>query len=107
MRRLPSLESATLKWLDNYERGRLDVHVDTSDLSQQLGVFSSVVRQLTVGMIMVGLVIGTAIAGGFLMTSQQGTGAFVPVLVGAIFAGLLLFGIWLVIRMMGASNEPS
>ena len=31
----------------------------------------------------------------------------VPALVAVIFVGLLLFGIWLVVRMMRASNQPS
>ena len=107
VRRLPSLEAATLKWLDMYERGRLDVHLDTSDLSRQVGAFNGAVRQLTAGLVMVGLVIGTAIAGSFLLSLQPAAGSLVPALVAVIFVGLLLFGIWLVIRMMRASNEPS
>ena len=34
--RLPSLVDASTKWLDQYEKGRFSVHVDTSDLTPQV-----------------------------------------------------------------------
>jgi ubiquinone biosynthesis protein len=61
-RRLPSMEEAALKWLDMYNRGKILVEVDTSQLSHsvdKVGVFG---RQATIGLIVVGQLIGTAIA---------------------------------------------
>ena len=37
--RIPSLVEATTKWLDQYEKGRMSVHVDTSDLTPQVDKF--------------------------------------------------------------------
>ena len=36
VKRLPELQGATLKWLDNYQKGRFEVIVDTSDLSRSV-----------------------------------------------------------------------
>jgi ubiquinone biosynthesis protein len=61
-RRLPSMEDAALKWLDMFNRGKITVEVDTSQLShsvEKVGVFG---RQATIGLIVVGQLIGTAIA---------------------------------------------
>jgi ubiquinone biosynthesis protein len=62
VRRLPNLQQATLKWLDQYERGRLTVELDTSDLSRQIGQFSVAIQFLAVGFILAGILVGTAIA---------------------------------------------
>jgi ubiquinone biosynthesis protein len=64
--RVPSLVDATTKWLDQYEKGRLSVHVDTSDLTPQLREFDRALGRsmdrLVVGLIMAGWLIGASIA---------------------------------------------
>jgi ubiquinone biosynthesis protein len=60
-RRVPSLEAAAFKWLDMFNRGKITVEVDTSDLGRSIGQVSDVGRQATVGLIVVGQLIGTAI----------------------------------------------
>ena len=62
VRRLPSLQEATISWLDQYQAGRFEVHVDTEDLTRQLASFNQNVRRLTVALILGGLLIGSAIA---------------------------------------------
>ena len=66
MRRLPSLQEATLKWLDQYQRGRFTVYVDTSDLAKEVDkIDRTITRNLTLlalAMIVSGLLVGTAIA---------------------------------------------
>ena len=63
VRRLPSLQDATMKWLDQYERGKLIVEIDSGDLSDQLGAlstaFSDGLRRLTIGLILGGMLIGS------------------------------------------------
>ncbi len=59
---LPSLQEATLKWIDQYRKGRLEVYVDTSGLEQQMETVRSTTRILTIGVIISGVVIGSAIA---------------------------------------------
>jgi ubiquinone biosynthesis protein len=62
VRRLPSLQEATIGWLDQYQAGRFELHVDTDDLTKQLASFNQNVRRLTVALILGGLLIGSAIA---------------------------------------------
>jgi ubiquinone biosynthesis protein len=60
-RRVPSLEGATLKWLDQYNKGKFVVEVDTKGLEKSISSVSDIGRQATVGVIVVGQLIGTAI----------------------------------------------
>jgi len=60
-RRLPTLESAAWSWLDQFGKGKLVVEIDTKDLNQQIAKVSDLGRQLAVGMLVTGQLIGTAI----------------------------------------------
>ena len=60
-RRAPSLEDSVIRWLDFLNRGKLVVEVDTSELNKSVGKVGDVGRQATVGLIVVGQLIGTAI----------------------------------------------
>ena len=64
MKRLPSFQDATIKWLDQYQKGRFEVFVDTSDLAKEVGRLKSWGRQIVVAIILVGIIIGSAIAMG-------------------------------------------
>lgn len=65
--RIPDLVQATTKWLDQYEKGRLSVHIDTSDLSPQVNkldkALSKSFDRLLVGLVLASWLIGSAIAG--------------------------------------------
>lgn len=69
-RHLPSLQDATVRWLSMYRRGRFEVHVDTSDLSKQMKSIRRISQQIIVGIVLVGIIIGSAIAASF--TSGSG-----------------------------------
>jgi ubiquinone biosynthesis protein len=60
-RRVPSMEGAALKWLDMFNQGKLTVEVDTKGLEKSIASVSDIGRQATVGIIVVGQLIGTAI----------------------------------------------
>jgi ubiquinone biosynthesis protein len=64
--RAPSLVEATTKWLDQYEKGRFSVHVDTSDLTPQVKkldrALTKSMDRLIIGLVMVGWLVGAAIA---------------------------------------------
>ena len=62
LKRLPSLSEATLGWLDQYQKGRLEVYVDTSGLAKEVDKLASFGRQVVIAMILVGMIIGSAIA---------------------------------------------
>jgi ubiquinone biosynthesis protein len=61
-KRMPSLSDATLKWLDQYQKGRFEVYLDTSGLAAEVNKLSALGRQLVIGIILVGTLIGSAIA---------------------------------------------
>jgi ubiquinone biosynthesis protein len=61
-KRLPSFQEATVKWLDQYQKGRFEVTIDTSELAKEVdkaGVFG---RQIVIGILLTGMIIGSAIA---------------------------------------------
>ena len=60
-RRVPTIEAAALQWLDMFNQGKLTVEVDTKGLEQSIAGVSDIGRQATVGVIVVGQLIGTAI----------------------------------------------
>ena len=59
---LPSLQEATSRWLGQYRKGRFEVHVDTSDLEPKLDALGRMTRTLTLGLVVVGVLIASAIA---------------------------------------------
>ena len=59
--RLPTLEAAVWKWMDQFGKGRIVVEVDTADLNRQIGRIGGLGRQLAIGMLVTGQLIGTAI----------------------------------------------
>jgi ubiquinone biosynthesis protein len=59
---LPSLQEATNRWLGQYRKGRFEVRVDTSDLEPNLDALARMTRTLTLGLVVVGFLIASAIA---------------------------------------------
>jgi ubiquinone biosynthesis protein len=61
-KRIPTLQSATLKWLTQYEKGRFELHLDFSDLEDSLIKARQSVWHIVIGIMLVGMIIGSAIA---------------------------------------------
>jgi ubiquinone biosynthesis protein len=61
-KRMPNLTEATLKWIEQYEKGRLEVYVDTSGLAREVDKVGSMGRQIVIAIMLVGMLIGSAIA---------------------------------------------
>lgn len=61
-KRLPSLSEATLGWLDQYQKGRFELHLDTSALAKEVDKLNALGRQVVIGIILVGTIVGSAIA---------------------------------------------
>ena len=70
LRRLPSLQDATMGWLDQYQKGRFEVYVDTSGLDNTADKLAGFGRQVVIAMILVGMIIGSAIATSVLAFTQ-------------------------------------
>jgi ubiquinone biosynthesis protein len=61
---MPSFQEGALKWLEQLRRGGLKVELDTSGLDQQLKQLRGIASLLALAILIVGLVIGSAIAAG-------------------------------------------
>jgi ubiquinone biosynthesis protein len=64
MDQLPSLQEGALKWLLNIKKGGFKVELDTSALDRQVLGLRSIAMMLMIGLILTGLVIGSALAAG-------------------------------------------
>jgi ubiquinone biosynthesis protein len=93
-RRVPNVETAALKWFDMFNRGKLTVELDTSDLTRSLDRFGGLGRQATAGIVVVGQLIGTAIVMAILL--QPGQDQYV----GFAYAAMLAFAIVLVVSFV-------
>jgi ubiquinone biosynthesis protein len=93
-RRVPSMEVAALKWLDMFNQGKLTVEVDTSDLNRSVVKVGAVARQATVGLIVVGQLIGTAIVMAILL--QPSLSQFL----GVAYLAMIAFAVTLVVSFI-------
>jgi hypothetical protein len=59
---LPSLQQMADHWLRQYRAGRFEVKVDTSDLAPRVAELRGIARTLTLGLVVVGVLIASAIA---------------------------------------------
>jgi ubiquinone biosynthesis protein len=102
IKRLPSLQDATVSWLDQYQKGRLEVYVDTSGLAQEVDKLSSFGRQVVIAMILVGMIIGSAIATTVLAFAEpaQGFWLFLFRLSYLGFVTAMIVGILIVLRLL-------
>ncbi len=100
-RRIPSLRSATVSWLDQYQRGKFVVTLDTSDLQKGLTSVGSVSRNLTVGLIVAGQLIAVALVLAVIVLSGSLSEEIVAIAVAA-FAGFLAFSVLMVRRVSKA-----
>ena len=62
VRRMPSLQEATLKWLGQYEKGRFAVTVETDELAKQVERISYAAERLAIGLVLLGMIVGSGIA---------------------------------------------
>jgi ubiquinone biosynthesis protein len=94
VRRLPTLSEATLKWLDQYESGRLTLYIDTEKLSGNLTSFGWSVKQLAIAILLVGMIIGTALAAD---TDMMNAFRFLPSIVTLLFLFAMIMGfLWVI-----------
>ena len=56
-----------MKWMTQYEKGKFEVELNTDELNERLDIFNLAAQRLAVGMVLLGMVIGSAFA-----TSMQG-----------------------------------
>ena len=108
-RRIPDLQAATLSWLDQYQKGKIVVEVNTADLSREIGKVGKVGQTLAAGIILAGAIIATGIV--FTATIMSGTNIVIflplPVILLIIFVALLVVGIRVASRMLSDPGEAN
>ena len=104
MQELPSLEEATRGWLKQYKKGRFEVYLDTSGFGEPLGQLERLARYVILGILLAGIIVGSAIATGIaaafdvnrseLFTVIAFTGYIAATLVATIICLILLWQLW-------------
>ena len=107
-RRMPTLQEATLGWLDQYQKGRFTLEIDTKDLSQELKQVRSLGRFAVVAILLAGMLVGSAMASSF---SALG-GDFGDIMSRVAFGGYLfsmlvaaLMVIYLLLKIIGRDPD--
>jgi len=59
---IPDLTTATTSWLNQYKKGRFEVHLDFSEMNQSVDALNRMARLAVIAIILVGMLIGSAIA---------------------------------------------
>ena len=106
LRRLPELASATTKWLDQYEQGKVTLTIDTSTLDTQLQSVAGSARHIAVGLIMLGVIVGSGIA-----TTMEGavlgiSFSAIAFLLFVIGVGVSLAVAWNIYRAAARPHRP-
>ena len=60
--RIPTLSEATTKWLDQYQKGRFEITIDTSELSKEVSRLTRLGREIVIAVMLVGMLVGSAVA---------------------------------------------
>lgn len=100
--RLPTLAGATSKWLDQYQKGRFEVTVDTSQVSKEVAKLTRLGREMVIAVMLVGMLVGSAIAsyGIAALDLESSLWVFVERLAVAGFVLALILSFIIVLRLV-------
>jgi ubiquinone biosynthesis protein len=106
VRNLPDLETATMSWFSQYQKGKFVLTVDTSDLTKGVDRFSLALNRLTLGVILVGMLIGSAIALSSLLTFLRlADNSLYPLVLAVLFGVVLVFSGAVALRLVGSLRD--
>lgn len=109
MQRAPSLSTALTSWLDQYMSGQFRIDLDTSDLNKELKNTRTIARQIILGIILVGMIIGSAIATSIPVLNEDYYWSLLPVVAfsGYIFSMVVaaVFVIRLIMQLVNQDDE--
>jgi ubiquinone biosynthesis protein len=71
VKRIPTLSEATLKWMDQYQKGRFEVTVDTSQLAKEVNKVSRLGREIVLALLLLGMIVGSALASNLIETGTS------------------------------------
>ncbi|HHY56817.1 MAG TPA: hypothetical protein GYA08_15435 [Chloroflexi bacterium] len=101
LRRLPDLQQATMQWLDQYEKGKLEVTLDTDELNQRLDIFNLAAQRLAIGIVLLGMIVGSAFA---TRIEGQVLGIDLATLAFVLFTFSIGVGFTMALRMLRGEN---
>ena len=101
-KRIPSLRQATFSWLDQYQRGKFVVTIDTGDLQKGLQSVGSVSRNVTMGLIVAGQLVALALVLAVVVGGDTLDQELLNLLTLA-FVGFLAFSIWVMSKVWRGS----
>jgi ubiquinone biosynthesis protein len=105
LRSVPNLQDATISWLSQYMQGKLIVNIDTHELTEQVDGLNATFTRLTAGLVITGMIIGTAIV--ITQLWQVGDGQRVlPYIAMIVFVVLLFVGLRLIWRTLHPPRRP-
>ena len=102
VKQLPTFQEATLGWLNQYRKGRFEIYVDTSELSKEVTKLSGFGRLLVIAIVLVGIIIGSAIATGVSAVADF-TGQFWELMTRLAYLSYFLatlIGLFVVLRLV-------
>jgi len=105
-RRVPSMEGAALQWLDMFNSGKITVEVDTKGLERSIASVSGIGRQATVGVIVVGQLVGTAIVMAILLQPELSQFQGFAYLAMIAFAVTLVVSFVVLFRVFFGRDQP-
>lgn len=95
--RIPSLHDATIRWLDQYQKGGFELNLKSDELGRHLGQINDGFERLSLALITGGILVGAAVATAGLGLAGQtdlATGAYYLFLLVALFGLGLLVSTW-------------
>jgi ubiquinone biosynthesis protein len=103
MQQIPTLQEATNMWLRQFRRGRFEVKIDTSDLEPRMQELRDIARAMTLGVIVVGVLIASAIVANIPRAEVNHTLRNVALVVCAV--ALVVAAISIVVLAWGAIRQ--
>jgi len=105
LRRAPDLQGATLSWLDQFMKGRLEVRVDTSALREDVDNVTQAVGRLSAALIMTGMIVAVAIVTTQIWQAGSQQESLALLATGGLVM-LLVIGAWLCWRILRPPKRP-
>jgi ubiquinone biosynthesis protein len=105
--RLPDLTTATWSWLDQYQKGKLSVTIETGDIEKEVARLRRAIAPFPAAVLLTGIVIGAAIGTAAMGAVANTQWEFLQPVMIAIFVFVIffcLFMAWRLLRSLGSSD---
>ena len=99
-KRIPTLQEATMKWLNQYEKGRFEMFLDFSDLEDSMTKLRHTIWHVVIGIMLVGMIIGSSIAASVSIATQTFLDSILPQIAYVGYIGsMILAGVYVLVLL--------